>query len=484
MKLHVLWLSVLASVLAAPTLAQPLASAPVAVDLAVPADVITYRVVGSLLVGTTRSGKLAVYDVANRAAPVRKSETDVGVPIAELRVVDGVVLAVGKDNSVRAFLFGDDGVPVALRWGGLASAGVAGAPRKGSLGHVLEAKRGSALIELDEGAGVVPGDTLLVRSQSKELKLNPFTGVEEESASNAPTAVIEIIRVEGNRAVAELNRGDVAMTGDTVELNDRRREVSRAFPARSTYNHWFRATLRPMANIGAVDIASLTDLAWGYYGSWYHVQARIGPVGISVPHGVDVFNAHVIFAYSSDLAEFGLGFGYYRESWGTSSVYSGSCDTSAGLTAVDNPAPGNGVLGRLATCTKSGPSFVQHLRLGAVDGLSLRITNTTVISDGFRFGYFDGILDIPITRTLNLYGMGGGSTTVGIGEFGVRTYLRGVGGHETLILTTGVGYTTMMTSEMYNAQTQTLPGTNTQSLVDGTNALHGPHFAIGVEYRL
>jgi hypothetical protein len=481
MKHSLLLFAILTSLFALPALAQTPPS-PIA-ELAVPPDVLTYRLVGTLLVGTTRSGKLVTYDIANRAAPVRKAETDAGVAVAELRVVDGMLLAVGVDDSIRAFRFGENGALVALQWGGQPKSGT---PKSGTLGHVVETKRGNLLVELDPGAGVVPGDILLVRSRGMELKLNPFTGQDEEIASNAPTAVVEVIRVEGNRAVAELNRGDIAVSGDTVELNDHRREVSRAFPARSHYTQWVRATVRPMANIGAVDIASLTDLAWGYYRSWFHVQARIAPVGISVPHGVDILNAHAIFAYSSDLAEFGLGVGYYRESWGNNSSFYNSCDTSAGITskADDSQPIGNGVSTQLVVCTKSGPSFVQHLRLGGVDGLNLRITNTTVISDGFRFGYFDGVLDIPLNRTLNLYGMGGGSTTVGIGEFGVRTYLRGVGGHETFVLTTGVGYTAMMTSSMYNTTVQNINGLNASSIVGGTNVLHGPHFALGLEYRL
>ncbi len=488
MKVRLCRWSLLTSLLALPVLAQApnVAVTVPSSELAVPSDVVTYRILGALLVGTTRSGHLVTYDIAHRDAPVRRSETDVGAPVTELRVADGVLLAVGKDNSIRAFLFGDDGAPIALRWGGAAATGVGPAiAKKGTLGKVLEAKRGNMLIELEEGANIVPGDILLVRSRSKELRLNPFTGVEEEVASNAPSAVVEVIRVEGNRAVAELNRGDVALPGDTVELNDHRREVSRSFPARSDYEHWFRATLRPMANIGVIDIASLTDVAWGYHGSWFHVQARIAPVGISIPHGVDILNAHAIFAYSSDFAEFGLGAGYYRESWGATSMYASGCDVNNGVTVKDVSVTGeSGAVSQQKSCSKAGASFVQYLRLGATDGLSLRVTNTTVISDGFRFGYFDGILDIPITRTLNLYGMGGGSTTVITGEFGVRTYLRGVGGHQTLILTTGVGGTSMRTSALYNTQLQTIYGTTTQSYVGGENQLAGPHFAVGVEYRL
>ncbi len=475
-------LSLFATLLAAPAWAQA-PGVPAVVELAVPADVVTYRIVGALLVGTTRSGKLVTYDIANRAAPMRKSETDVGSPVAELRLADGVVLAVGKDNTIRAFLFGDDGAPIALRWGGSTAQGTgpAATPRKGTLGKVLEAKRGNLLVELDEAASVVPGDVLLVRSRGKELKLNPFTGLEEETATNAPTAVVEVIRVEGTRVVAELNRGDVAVAGDTVELNEHRREVSRAFPSRGDYQHWFRATLRPMANIGTIDIASLTDLAWGYYGKWYHFQVRLAPLGLSVPHAVDVVNAHAIFSWSSDFAEFGLGGGYFRESWGGASSY--SCDTSLGMTydAVPNV---NGYGTQQVTCSKAGPSFVQYLRLGAVDGVNLRFTNTTVISGGFRFGFFEGNLDIPITRTLNLYGLGGGSTSTAIGEFGVRTYLHGVGGHQTIVLTTGVGYSGLLTSSTYETTLQNVYDTGSSSVIGGNNKLGGPHFAVGVEYRL
>ena len=462
---------------AAPSQAEPPPS-PHPAELTVPGDVLVYRIVGALLVGTTRSGKIATYDISDRAQPKRRTELDVGSPVAELRLADGIVLAIGADKVVRAYVFGEDGTATLLNWG--QTAAVTAVRRSKTLGKVVESQRGSLLIELTDANAVTPGDSLLVRSRGTEARINPFTGEEEEVASNAPTAVVEVLRVEGTRAVAELGRGDVARPGDAVELNDQHREVSRAFPVRGAYTQWARATLRPMANVGTIDIASVSDLAWGYYGSWFHVQARLAPFALSVPVGVDVFNAHAIFAYSSDYAELGFGFGYFREKVGAYSAY--DCGTgSTAEAAPDVAQPGRST--QATTCTKSGPAFVQHLRLGAVDGLNLRFTNTTVISDGFRLGYFDGSLDIPLTRTLNLYAMGGGSTAVGIGEFGTRTYLRGVGGAATLILTTGLGYTSLRTSEIYGAQSQGISGTSYSSYVGGQSTVSGPHFSVGVEYR-
>ena len=79
---------------------------------------------------------------------------------------------------------------------------------------------------------------------------------------------------------------------------------------------------------------------------------------------------------------------------------------------------------------------------------------------------------------------GGHRRTAVVGQAVEELRCRGVGGHQTLILTTGVGGTSMRTSALYNTQLQTIYGTTTQSYVGGENQLAGPHFAVGVEYRL
>lgn len=448
-------------------------------ELTVPPDVLGYRMVGNLLVGVTRSGKIVSYDVTNRANPLRRAEVDAGAKVLELRLVDGIVLAICEDKRVRAFVFQDDGTAQALQLG--AGQGTATPSRKlpQILGKIVEARRGNVLIELNDVEAVVPGDRLVVRSRTPEERLNLLTGTEEAIATNATTALVEVTQVDGKRAVAELNRGDLAVPGDTVELGEKTQEISRSFPRRGDFKQWARLTIRPMANIGAIDIASLTDLGWGYYGSWFHVQVRIQPLGISIPRTVDALNAHGIFSWSGDFAEFGIGFGYFRETIGVTSSY----ECGAGSVLNDTPRTTGGIISNNSSCTKQGFSFVQHVRLGSLDGLNLRATNTTVISDGFRWGLFDASLDIPLTRTLNLYFGGGASNAVRYGEFGIRTYLRGIGGRDTVILSTGLGGTGLTTAGVYNSALVDLGGSGVKSTSGGETTLSGPHFAIGAEYR-
>lgn len=450
------------------------------VELAIPPDVLAFRMVGKLLIGVTRSGKLVAYDATDRAAPVRKSETDAGAKVTELRVSDGIVFAVGEDNRLRAFLFAEDGTATPLQLGAQAATAAGPAKRVTTiLGKVVEARRGSVLIEFDAADAVVPGDRLLVRSQTKEMRLNLMTGQDEAMASNVATALVEVTRVDGNRAVAEMNRGDVAAVGDTVESGEKAEPTSRAFPRRGDFRQWVRATLRPMLNTqNELDVASLTDLAWGYYRDWYHIQVRIQPFAVSVPHGTDFWNIHAIASYSSDFAEFGVGVGYFRQSTGATSNF--DCQYSSGVPSATVDEGGK-VVTNLTSCTRQGASIVQHLRLGAVDGFNVRLTNTTLINNGFHFGYFDGSIDIPVSRQLNIYTQAGGASGFGFGEFGVRTYFRGIGGKETLILTTGVGGTGLTTSEMFNTDSSAI-GAYTQTY-GGYNWLVGPHFAVGVEYR-
>ncbi len=462
--------------------------------VAVPAELVLHRVAGTLLVGATADGKLVTYDISDPRTPQKRGERDLGGTIVDLRVTDGVVFAVVAEQRVQAFAVAEGGKLEAWRPVAVASpnavapaAPPARAAASAVLGKVATAHGGSVLIELDSAGTLRPGDHVLIRSQSVETRLNLFSGKEEAAVTNAPVAVLEVRQVQGTRAIAELGRGDNASVGDTVEVTDRPASRSSIFAGRAGYDTWARATLRPMLNFGKVDVASVTELAFGYYWQFLHLQARVAPLGFSVPHGVDAANMQVIVSYSNDLFEFGLGTGYFRHEFQTLNDY--DCSSNGFLTGsvASADSSGGAVHPQRFNCAQSGPTVVQHLRLGAIDGLNLRVTDTVTISSGqFRWGYLEGSLDIPLTRELNLYGAGGGTTGLGWGEVGMRTYLRGVGGHGTLILSTGIGGSSLRTSEIFGGELQTIPGrsgANSTSYINEQNSVGGLHIAVGLEYR-
>lgn len=461
--------------------ALSLLTAPVCAEPAVPGLTLQQRV-GHVVVGVTPEGRVAAWDVRNPDAPRKVAERDPGGPVVDLRVAEGTIFVVVVHQEIRAYTLTDGGALDLYRAPTTATAPapqVAGQPH-GPLGRVETVSRGHVLIVLDAGVLVRPGDAVLVRSQVRETQMNLFTGREEDVVSNAPTAVLEVRQVQGGRALAELARGDAAMPGDTVEATEREVKSSHAHAGRTGYDRWLRATLRPMFNLGDVNIASVTDISAGLYWRSLHVQARVAPIGLSVPNRTDVVNVHAIVSYQNDYAEFGVGGGYFRHAFEAEN--SGECDNSGYLAGAKS---GDGTAGQPTTyqCRQQGPTVVQHLRLGTVDGLHVRLTNTLAISDGkFRFGYFEASGDVPISREINLYGAGGGSTGVQWGELGMRTYLRGVGGRDTLILSTGLGGSSLRTASLYGGKVETTAtGSNTVEMPEGKVA--GLHIAVGLEWR-
>ncbi len=456
---------------------------------AVPAGLLMHRSEGKLLVGVTADRKLVLYDLSDPAAPVKRAERELPGPIADLKLVDGVVFVTALRADVSTFSVAgghiEPWLPSAIAAASPSGPTGVAAQAKVLLGKVATVSRGTALLELDEGANLRPGDAVLVRSQRTEQRMNLLSGKEENAVSNAPVAVLEVRQVQGSKAVAELARGDEVAPGDTIERTDRTSRGVAVFAPRSGYDMWARGIIRLFPNFGELDVGALTEISGGVYWEWLHVQARLSPIGISVPQAVHAYNAQVLVSYQNDLAEFGIGTGYFSHQFEGESSY--DCTNSGYVSKTSSSLDSGGLEVQKFKCSQQGPTVAQVLRLGAVDGLHLRLTNTLAIDSGqFRFGYLDGSLDIPINRNLNLYAAGGGSTGIAWGEGGMRTYLRGVGGRDTLILTTGVGGTSIRTVDLYGGTKSSYPAGGGQTVEYWTDRQHsvgGMHIAVGLEWR-
>lgn len=456
-----------------------------------PRQFVLQRTVGKLLLGVTNDHHLLVYRLSEAGAWTEVSRRQLPGAVADLKIIESQVFAVLVRTEVAGFALSDGGQLSDLSAGptpsaaaesaGKPAAAAHGAATRRLLGTVAKVERGTVLLDLDEAGLVRPGDAVLVRSQRHETKMNMFSGREEDVVSNAATAVLEVRQVEGKRAVAELARGDEASSGDTIEHTDKQPRSVTWFAPRTGYQQWLRATVRPFPNTGSIDFGSLTDLAFGYYWEFLHFQAKVAPYGLSIPHAVKAYNVHALLSYQNDVAEFGVGGGYFSHSF--EGRYEYECTSSGYFAAASSdgstPAP-------KINCKQSGPTFAQHLRLGSVDGLNLRITNSLAVDRGqFRFGYLDGAVDVPVSRSLNLYASGGGSTGLKWGEAGMRTFLRGVGGRDTLILTTGIGGTSMRTAEMFGGtEVKTdVGGVTVNDTQDRESSIGGLHIAVGLEWR-
>ena len=477
---------------APPTTAPPKHAPP---TQALPAGTIAARTIGHIMVVATADGRLITYDVTSPASPRKLAERKLDGDLIALRAVDGVVFAVVAERRILALVPGEGGrlvpwqprPPVALGTAhGVATAAPSSSQAETVVGTVSKVRYGTLLVKLSSIGAVKPGDQLLVRSQQRGVQHNLFTGRAEEVISNAPVALIEVRQVHGDRAEADLERGDQAHAGDTVERadnNTQRTWGSRWVARRADYTQWVRGTLRPVLNFGKVDVGSVTDLSWGLQRGVLLVQARVAPLGLSVPYGVDAINAHAIVSYATDVAAFGIGAGYWRHHF---QARSESQCTESGFVAgaADEKTAGDPTVPPVFNCRQSGPSVVQHLRLGSVDGLNLELINALAIQGGrFSFGYLEGHLDVPLRRALNLYVAGGGSTGIQWGELGIRTYFRGVGGPETFILTTAIGGSSMRTKALYDVKTGSYNDGKTTYIESEENSIGGLHITVGLEYR-
>ncbi len=467
-----------------------------AAEPAIPTGLTQHRIAGQVLVGATADGKLVVYDLTDPQTPQKRFEKQLEGQILDLRIADGVVFAVIGRHEVQAFALSgarlDSYRPAAAV--DLAAGATPATPEartaKMVVGRVGNVREGRLLIELDSTGGVRPGDRLLVRSQQREVRLNLFSDREEEVVSNAAIAVIEVRQVQGNKAIADLSRGELADVGDTVEPTQRPANPAPWLAERVGHTAWVRATVRPMFNFGKVNVASLTDFAGGWYWNWLHLQARLSPFGASMPQTVHLTNFHVLAGYQNDVAEFAVGGGYFFNRFQARSEY--QCDDGGIVALKDEPASGSSAGGVKEpprfTCRQAGPSVVQQLRLGSVDGVNLRLTNSLAIDSGkFRFGYLEGSVDFPVARAINLYAAGGGSAGVKFGEIGTRTYFRGVGGRDSLILTTGIGGSTMRTDELFGGTAKSYDngiGGTYSYMEDEEKSVGGLHIAVGLELRL
>jgi len=220
-------------------------------------------------------------------------------------------------------------------------------------------------------------------------------------------------------------------------------------PRRIPFEWRLSFNLRPFLDTGNSSdaVGLLTDAMVAYYfvGAPIRLEAGVEPLGLSVGGGVQHNPAIAVLdvAYTSAFFEFGIGTGF--------SVLANSQDL------VFSSGPSN--------ASQVDPLIVQVLRIGQLDGINL-IWHSAIAStsgQGFQFRAGEADLNLPITTRVTIFLDGGGGTGYGFGDFGVRTYLGGVGGPGTTIVSLGLGGAVVL---------------------DGDQTLGGPSLLLGLEFRL
>lgn len=198
--------------------------------------------------------------------------------------------------------------------------------------------------------------------------------------------------------------------------------------------------------------ALLSGSAGRHFGVPFHLQAFFDPLALAASDNdktVTVANAAVAGSYDSRFFEMGFGIG-------------GQTVNSTEFLLQ----PGSGL------------TFVQLIRLGALDGLNFTArTSVVIFHSQFKFGGMVASLQIPVTTGywLDLAG-GGGDVGYGYGEIGLRALLDGNGGAGSKFLYVAAGGTGVYQSNLdcnfnfgFGSECTTLYG--------------GPMVTIGGEWR-
>lgn len=422
-------------------------------------------VVGPVAYAALATGGLVAVDLSEPARPKVLHRFAEGGQFIQLLVQGERLLAIEARHELVAFTLKNPQKPEAALvtdvapWVAAAPAttapGVeapASAPptelaRPAAVVHVVEVSQGRAIFDAGTNAGLEEGARVRILSQRLVWKPDLVSGGLKQVPSNEVVAVLRIEQAEETRSMAPLSRGDVVEVQDlalpTEEPVTERLFVSRRPPFQ------LRAGFHARPFLGLSTAAKPVGFLLDAFGSYYftHVPAKVelsvSPLGLT-------FNARdrhypssvsAVAAYTTDYFEIGLGAGSLVGAPGPC-VSSSNCESNTGLT------------------------INQLLRLGSIDGLNAT-WHSSIFSrpQEFVFGVGRGELNVPLTNRLGLFGGGGGGENGwAFGEFGVRTYVGGVGATGTVIISASLGYA---------------------AIFDGpqSESVGGPSVAFGMEWR-
>lgn len=242
-----------------------------------------------------------------------------------------------------------------------------------------------------------------------------------ETQRTEATLLSELPVVATAGAPAPSRTGALPVAEPIAVQNERR-----VAPPRPAGVFALEAALRPVLPIDELAIAALAELAATYYGERaFYAAGRFFPLGGLIGRGADVgaLGMQATAGYDHTLFAVGLGAGALQQNT---------------LEYEYSPELGSREVERRAFRL----AIVQEARLGAVDGLGLRVTNAFVLGDDrWRFGFVDLRLQFPAgQRTwLTVGGGGGAQADFFYAELGLRRLLRGMRGRGSLFVRPTVG---------------------------------------------
>ncbi len=400
---------------------------------------------GTVVYAALEAGGVVVIDAENASAPVVTAHLAEGQHVVQF-AHQGVstLIAILEDKGAVSFNASDPLHPVPLE------AGTQSPTPFGGKGRVLAVRDGAAAIEGGTAAGFYAGEHVKIVSRAH---LSPQDQLAEQAGlvpQGTTTAVAALERVEANRSIARLGRGDEAVPGDEVLGTGESLSESIVVPRAIPFEWRVSFTLRPFLDVSDSEdtVGLLTGAMVAYYfaGAPLRIEAGVEPLGLALGGSVqhDPVIAVLDLAFTSSFFEFGIGTGFSVLAQAGMENYETGAYTSAG--------------------TQIDPLIVEVLRIGQLDGFNVTWHSAVAsTSGGFQFRAGDSELNLPITTRVTIFMDGGGGSGYAFGDLGVRTYIGGVGGPGTTIVSLGLGGA---------------------GILDGDKQILGPSLLLGAEFRL
>ena len=268
-------------------------------------------------------------------------------------------------------------------------------------------------IYVESDAPISKGQRYVILSQALTTVPDPTSGTVTSVPSNLPSGMIEISQVAGSTGAARLPKGTVATPGDLAQPTTLPMVEEVYFPEQWRDMTRLAVDVRPFIPVGSLGLGVIASMSVEHYFSFpLKLGVQLSPLGIlAVSDGTGVTGEfHGRVGYAHDWFEIELLPGVEFHRYGDPTRF----------------------------------SLAYGVRMGALDGVNFRFQNAYRVNKiedtkEFAFASATGGLDIPLHRRFTLTAELGGSSTWAWGAGGVKSYLRGSGGPDTLILRTAIG---------------------------------------------
>jgi hypothetical protein len=284
------------------------------------------------------------------------------------------------------------------------------------VGKVVELRKGKVVVDLGKTDGLGRGDKI-------ELFRRESVDVGSESAAREVTdAVGEVDALSENRSVVDLGLNEKVAADRLARPTDRDVTADRLAPSRPSGQTALDVTARPLLPLGTLGFGIVGSASLRHSFEWPGTaEVQLDPMSIAFADDQAVFPGAISgsFSYDTTVFRLGLGAGVYKLSDRT-------------------------ITGYEPTSQRAAFDLSQIVRLGARDGLHLKVDNSFLVVDStFQFGGLTGELQVPTSRLLEntwLIARGGSHAAgQGLGEIGLRVLTSGNGTSGSTFLTVTVG---------------------------------------------